>query len=65
MGMPSCRQSKNTVADVREELEATAEIPQLDRTIGADSKSWPARRSKSGSAMAMSNLSNYKYVGWE
>lgn len=34
----------HTVGAVRRELEATAEIPQLDRTVGQDGKSRPATR---------------------
>jgi hypothetical protein len=33
-----------TVAKRRQHLEATSEIPKLDRTVGADGKSRPARR---------------------
>ncbi|NCD21364.1 MAG: hypothetical protein EOL90_00280 [Spartobacteria bacterium] len=33
-----------TVAAVRASLESTAEIPQLDRTVGADGKARPAKR---------------------
>ena len=33
-----------TVAKVRSELEATAEIPQLNKTTGRDGKARPARR---------------------
>jgi len=32
----------HTVADVRDELEATSEIPTLDRRVGRDGKSRPA-----------------------
>jgi hypothetical protein len=33
-----------TVAKVRRELEATSEIPKLEKTVGADGKSRPAKR---------------------
>ncbi len=36
-----------TVAKVRTELEATGEIPQLEKTTGADGKARPARRERS------------------
>lgn len=36
--------SDKTVGVVREALETTAEIPQLDRTVGADGKERPATR---------------------
>jgi hypothetical protein len=39
-----------TVATVRENLEATGEIPQLERTEGADGKSRPASRPASPSS---------------
>lgn len=35
-----------TVAAVRGSLEATGEVPQLDRTVGADGKERPARRAE-------------------
>ena len=37
--------SDKTVTSIREELEATSEIPKFDKTIGADGKERPARRS--------------------
>lgn len=36
--------SDKTVTSIREELEATSEIPKFDKTIGADGKERPARR---------------------
>ena len=36
--------SDKTVASVRAALVATAEVPQLARTVGADGRSRPARR---------------------
>lgn len=36
----------HTVADVRRNLQATAEIPQLNRTVGADGKERPAHKPK-------------------
>lgn len=36
--------SPTTVGTVREELEATAQIGQLERTVGKDGKSRPAHR---------------------
>ena len=36
--------SHHTVKDTRAELEGTGQIPQLDRTTGADGKSRPARK---------------------
>lgn len=36
--------SDNTVRTVRDELESTAQIAQLDKTLGADGKERPANR---------------------
>lgn len=36
--------SHHTVADVREDMQATGQIAQLDRTTGADGKDRPAKR---------------------
>jgi hypothetical protein len=38
--------SDKTVTAVREKLESTSEIPKLDRTIGKDGKSRPAKQKK-------------------
>ena len=42
--------SDKTVTAARRSLEATAEIPQLDTTTGADGKARPARRGSKGQA---------------
>lgn len=36
--------SHHTVADVREDMQATGQIAQLDRTVGADGKARPAHK---------------------